>query len=266
MNPQNKKTQPPKHISLLLLTKNEQENIKKNFTWLKKCPVVNEIIAVDSYSTDNTQKELKKLQTNKLKIKFFQRELANDFSQQRIFALSKTTNNWILWLDADEKPSPKLIKFLNSFNFNQMKSFSFRRQDIFLGHRLKHGETASLRFVRLFNKNYGLFERPIHEIWHSRLPIHHSNLKILHYSHPTLDSLLTKINFYTDIRAQELYQQQVKTNLCQIIFFPFFKFIHNYFLRLGFLDSTPGLILGLSMSLHSFLVRAKLWHLYQQSP
>jgi hypothetical protein len=74
---------------------------------------------------------------------------------------------------------------------------------------------------------------------------------------------MEKINFYSDIRAHELFQQKIHTNLFQIVFYPLGKFLYNYIVRLGFLDSTPGIIMALSMSFHSFLVRAKLWHLWQ---
>ncbi len=261
MNQQNKKLK--KHISLLLLTKNEQDNIKTRLNWLKKCPAINELIVVDDYSTDTSINLLKKISSPKLKVKIYQRKLNNHFANQRIFALSKTTNNWILWLDADEQPNLDLIRFLNNFNYQQKTTFAFKRTDNFLHHQLKHGETASLHFVRLFDKRYGLFERPIHEVWVSHQPVTKTKLIIHHHSHQNISALLQKINFYTDIRAQELYKQKVKTNIIQIIFLPLAKLIHNYIIRLGFLDSTPGLILALSMSLHSFLVRAKLWQKQQ---
>jgi len=255
MNPQNKK----QNISLLLLTKNEEDNIKTNFNWLKKCPNINEIVVVDDFSNDATISQLKKLATPNLKIKIFKRKLNNNFSQQRIFALSKTKNNRVFWLDADETPSPQLIKFLASYNFASKNSFSFKRLDFFIGHKLKHGEPGKLKFIRFFDKRYGLFEHPVHELWISRQPIISLSLSIYHYPHKSLSAFLQKINYYSDIRAQELYSQKTKTNLLQILFYPSIKFFQNYVLKLGFLDSTPGLIMALFMSLHSFLVRAKLW-------
>lgn len=261
----------PNNFSLLLLTHNESKNIQENFNWLEKCPGINEIIVVDDNSTDDTLKVLEKLKIKNLpagrqgcKLKIYSRGLDNNFSAQRNFGISKTSNNWILWLDADEKPSKEFINFINDFDFNQKKVFAFKREDIFLGHVLKHGETANIYFPRIFNKKYGKFEGMVHETWVSSQPIQKENISIIHNSHQTLNSFLKKINFYTDIRARELYEQKVKVNLFEIIFYPIGKFIQNYFLRLGFLDSTPGIIMALSMSFHSFLVRAKLWHLSQK--
>jgi len=250
-------------LSLLLLTHNEQENIKKYWTWLDSCPRINEIIVIDDNSTDDTQKELKKLENSHRQIKIFKRDLAGDFAQQRIFGLSETTNNWVLWLDADEVPSSELIEYINNIDTSQHNAFSFKRSDIFLGKELKHGETADSRFIRLFNKNFGLFEGKVHETWIPTSSVLSTNHIINHYSHPSLYPFIQKINFYSDIRAKELLSQGVKVSLLEIIIYPFAKFITDYIFKLGFLDSTPGIIMALSMSLHSFLVRAKLWHLHQ---
>jgi len=251
-------------ITLLLLTHNEQEKIEKNFGWLDVCPSINEIIAIDDNSEDKTVEKVKKLQSKFRTVRVFSRGLNNDFSAQRNFGVSKSTNDWILWLDADETVRKDFIDFISHIDNNKYYNYAFRRHDIFLGHELKHGETSSQYFLRLFNQKHGKFTGQVHEIWQSDKPIFHSNCFITHTSHTTLRSFFNKINLYSDIRSQELYQNGVKTNLFQIVFYPKVKFIQNYLFRLGFLDGTPGIILALGMSFHSFLVRAKLWHLSSQ--
>lgn len=248
------------HISLLLLFKNEEAHLKTNFGWLKDCPVINEIVAIDDNSTDKSAQIVKSWANNNLKISYFMRGLESDFSAQRQFGVRKTKNDWIFWLDCDEIPTPPLISFLNNFKFNE-GVYSFHRHDIFLQHQLHHGETANQVFIRLFNRNFGSFVHPVHEIWQSSAPIINTDLAISHYSHQTFHSFIDKINFYSTLRAQELFSQHVSVNLFQIICYPLGKFISDYFFKLGFLDSTPGIILALGMSFHSFLVRAKLWHL-----
>ncbi|MFA6518555.1 MAG: glycosyltransferase family 2 protein [Candidatus Shapirobacteria bacterium] len=251
-------------ITILLLTKNESENIKKYWGWVGECPNINQIVVVDDFSTDDTLTQISKLKTKNLKVDVFQRHLDNNFSAQRQFALTKAKNNWILWLDADEKPSPELIRFINKTQFLEKVIYSFPRQDQFLGQILKHGETANQVFLRLFLKNSGHFVGAVHEVWSTNLTISKVNSPIFHFPHQNLTGFFQKINFYTDIKAQELYQQKIKTNIFQIIFYPILKFKQNYIFRLGFLDSTAGMILALGMSFHSFLVRAKLWHLWSQ--
>lgn len=249
------------NITLLLLTHNEQDIITNNFSWLDKCPSINEIIVIDDLSTDKTTEFVKKLQSKNRQVTVFSRGLDGNFSAQRQFGISKSSNEWIFWLDPDEIPSDQLIEYINHIDTNKYYNFAFKRHDIFLGQELKHGETSSQYFLRLFHKKHGHFSGSVHEIWSSKKPALCSQTHITHLSHTTLKNFFQKINFYSSIRAQELHQQHISTNLFQIIFYPKAKFLLNYIFRLGFLDGTPGVILALGMSFHSFLVRAKLWHL-----
>lgn len=253
-----------KKISLIMLTHNEGELIQKNLAWINKCRSIDEIIFVDDNSTDNTTRLIKSLNLKNQKVHLFKRNLDNDFSSQRQFAITKTKNNNILWLDPDEQPSKEMLVFLNHIGKHKYVNYSFLRSDLFLGHVLKHGETSSQYFLRLFDKRFGHFSNKVHEVWHSTMSSRNLNIKINHQPHPTLKTFIQKINFYTDIRSHELLEKGVKTNIFEIVIYPLTKFFNNYFLRLGFLDGTPGIIIALGMSFHSFLVRSKLWTLQKQ--
>jgi len=252
------------NISLLLLTKNEQENLMKWGSWIHELSCVNEIIVIDDESTDNTVKILKSFSSSKLSITIFTRKLNNNFSDQRNFGVSKCHNDWILFLDADEIPTPETINYLNNLSPINGHNYSFKRNILYLGRTLSHGQCLHDKPIKLFNKNEGKFINPVHEIWQSTATTIYSSQIILHYSIKNLSSFLEKINLYSTIRAQQLFTQKKKTNLCEIIFYPKFKFINLYFLKLGFLDGVAGLILSLSLSFNSFLVRSKLWHLSQK--
>jgi len=231
-------------ISIILIARNESKNIAKWGRWIHKLKTVSELVVI------------------KLSIKTYTRDLNNNFSAQRQFAVEQTTNNLILWLDADESLSDNLIEYINNIDTHQYVNYAFKRADIFLGTTLHHGETATQYFLRLFDKRYGYFSGQVHELWVRSKPTIKVSHEIIHPSHTSLTSFFEKINYYSEIRSQELFQSRTKVGLTQIIFYPFWKFIQDYFLRLGFLDGTPGIILALGMSFHSFLVRAKLWCLY----
>jgi glycosyltransferase involved in cell wall biosynthesis len=253
----------PQPLSLLLLTHNSSSDLKKNFTWLKKCSRITEIVVIDDKSTDNSKALIKNLASQHQKVKIWSRGLMNNYSSQRNFGLAKITNDWLLWLDPDEQPSKGFIDFINHFDSSQYKVFSFPRTEFFLKHQLRYGETPHLRHIRLFHKSIGTFINRVHEFWLADQKAKYVNLPICHYGNSTLKEFLHKINLYSSIRAEELFLQKTRPSLWQIIFFPLGKFVLNYFLRLGFLDSTPGIIFALGLSFHSFLVRAKLWHLWQ---
>lgn len=249
------------NLTLILLTKNEQRNLK-NWTWLNKLEKLNEIIVVDDGSTDDTKKIIKSFSTKIINIKIFDRGLDNDYATQRNFAVSKATNNWIFFIDADEIPSPKLINYLNNLNLNNNVCYSINRYMVYQDQILYHGVSAADKSIRLFNKNSGKFVNPVHEIWSTNNMINNIKAPIFHNSAPNLKSLLNKLNIYSTIRAQELYQNHIKVNLIDIIIYPKAKFIQYYFWHMGIIDGIPGLIIALALSFYSFLVRSKLWRLY----
>jgi len=207
-------------------------------TWVSSCKDITETIIIDESEFP----------------------LNNDFSCKRNYGLKKAKNDWCLFLDTDETPSPSLISYLNNFDYKN--NIAFRRIDNFLGKNLKYGETGNFYTTRLINRKTGKFIGKVHEIFKTNNFIK-IKYPILHQSHSSFYSFIDKINFYSDIRAKELFDQKVKTNLFQILFYTKAKFIQNYFIKFGFLDSTAGLINALGMSFYSFLVRCKLWHMQQ---
>ncbi len=251
-------------ISLLLLTKNEQDNLNKWGSWIYDLKCLSEIIVIDDESTDDTLKILKSFSSLDLSVNIFKQKLDNNFSAQRNFGLSKCKNDWVLFLDADEIPTPKTIKYLNNLKLTNGHNYSFKRNIVYLNHSISHGQCLDDKPIKLFNKNEGKFIGPVHEVWESSSATIDSHQTILHHSIKNLNSFLEKINLYSTIRAKQLFAQKKKTSLWEIIFYPKFKFLDLYFLKLGFLDGIPGLILSLSLSFNSFLVRSKLWHLSQK--
>jgi len=251
-------------ISILLLTKNESENLKRWGEWLPKLTIINELVLIDDKSTDNTVKVVKSFESKNLKVKVFEKNLNDDFATQRNFGISKCQNDWILSLDADEVPPEKTIKYLNELDPKNGENYAFKRDIVYLNHTLSYGQCWNDNPIKLFNKKEGKYHRPVHEIWQSNATTIYTDQKILHYSIKNLATFLEKINFYSSIRAQELYNQKHRSNLFEIILYTKLKFLDLYFFKLGFLDGVAGLILSLSLSFNSFLVRAKLWHLSQK--
>lgn len=241
-------------ISAVILTKNEQENIEDCLKSLQWC---DEIIVVDDYSEDNTRMIAKTLGA-----KVFLHHLDNDFSQQRNFALRQVQGEWVLFIDADERISLALRAEITNCQSTSRRTnyngFYLKRQDFFGGKWLKHGETAKVKLLRLGKRRAGEWQRQVHEVWKIKGRMAELKNPILHYPHQTISEFLESINFFSTLHAEVLFKEGVKTNTFQIIVYPPGKFFQNYFLRLGFLDGTSGLIVALMMSFHSFLARAKL--------
>jgi glycosyltransferase involved in cell wall biosynthesis len=248
-------------ISAVILTKNEEENILRCLQSLSWC---DELIVVDDNSTDKTIEIAKKKGA-----KVYSRLLKNDFSAQRNFGLDKAKNDWVLFIDADEKVTSALwYEIMSHTNnpTNEYAGFYIKRIDTMWHKELKHGETGKIKLLRLAKKQSGKWQNNVHEVWKVNGKTLTLNNSMLHYPHPSVGTFLKEINLYTDLRSEELYKKKKQVNWWSIIFYPKAKFIHNYILRAGFLDGLPGLVFALMMSFHSFLVRAKLWLLWQKKP
>lgn len=247
-------------ISAVILTKNEEENIESCIKGLRWC---DEVLVIDDNSTDKTKKLAESLGARVLV-----NDLKNDFSQQRNFGLSKAKGDWVFFVDADERVSESLTFEITSSLLQKdtdfINGFCMRRIDTMWGKQLLHGENGNVRLVRLARKNAGQWVGDVHEEWKVKGKIVELKNPLFHFPHQTVAEFLTEINYYTTIRAQELYKKRVKVHVWDIILYPKAKFIVNFILKLGFLDGIPGLVVAMLMSFHSYLVRGKLWLLWQK--
>lgn len=139
-------------------------------------------------------------------------------------------------------------------------AYSVKREDVFLGRKLRFGETGNIALTRLMQKSQGHWQRPVHETWQGNSP-RKQQLKgtLEHYPADNLAEFIDKLNHYTTLNAEYLKSQGITASFWQIAFYPLAKFIVNYFFKLGFLDGTHGFVHAMLMSLHSFLTRSKLW-------
>lgn len=249
-------------ISAVVLTKNEEKNIVDCLETLAWC---DEVLVIDDNSEDRTVEIAQKMRAS-----VFVRSLNNDFSKQRNFGLQKAKNDWVLFVDADERVSAELCAEISDAISSQiwrkqnLCGFYTKRRDFMWGKELKHGEVGSIKLLRLAKKDAGVWEGAVHEEWKIKGKTDKLKNPLLHYPHQTIAEFLQEINFYTTLRAQELYQQGVKVRWWEIILYPKAKFFYNYFIKMGFLDGLPGFIFALIMSFHSFLVRGKLWLLWKK--
>lgn len=245
-------------LSAVVLTKNiKTENFKR---CLKSIDFVDEIIVIvdDKNIKHSNQRS---------KIKIFQNNLNNDFSSQRNFAMTKAKGDWILFLDDDEEVTDELKnEIINAVSINhKYNAYYIKRRDYFWGREVRFGELKKVRtkgILRFVKKNSGCWTGAVHEefrLYKNKYLVSRFSGFINHYPHQTLKEFIDDVNFYSSLRAKELKRIGKKTNVFEIIFIPFFKFILTYFIYFGFLDGTAGFVYSFMMSFHSFLVRAKLY-------
>ncbi|MFC1627325.1 glycosyltransferase family 2 protein [Patescibacteria group bacterium] len=186
-----------------------------------------------------------------------------DFAKERNHLLKKASKDWILFLDSDETVSLALKKEINQAIKNPEYNYQLKRQDIFLNRKLRFGETSRVKLTRLVQKETGKWQGRVHEVFKSILPLKTLKTPLTHQRAISLSEFLNRLNFYSSLRAQELFDNHQSFRLLQfqLIFYPPLKFIQNYIFRFGFLDGLPGLAMAFFMSLHSLFVRIKLYEL-----
>ena len=246
-----------KKITAIIPTYNEQERIKNS---LKSAEFADEIIVIDSFSNDNTVNLVKDSNAILLQRKF------DDFSNQKNYAIEKASNDWIVWIDADEVLTTDLqgeIKnaIENSKNF---VGFYIYRTFFFKGKKMRYTGTQNDKLIRVFNKQYCKYEGMVHEKIKANGKIGSLKNKILHYSYISFDRYIEKLNQHSELKAQELFHKGMMITPFHIIIKPIARFIKHYFIKLGILDGFYGFIISFALS-YGVLVRyIKLWNLKQK--
>ena len=236
----------------VVLVRNEASNLPRCLESLKFC---DEVIVVDDTSTDDSVKVAKKLGA---RVVFH--PLADDYAQARNWAINQVKSGWILFVDADEVVTVPLEKEIKSMIKKiEYNGFFLPRRDYMWGKELKHGDVGHVQVLRLARKGAGQWTGRVHETWQIEGQVGRLKSHMNHYPHPTMDEFLRHINRYSTIRARELYENGIRSNLLQIIFYPILKFKYLYLVKLGFLDKTAGFVHAMTMVFYTFLVRGKLW-------
>ena len=235
-------------ISAVILTRNNQSNIGRLIRSLGWC---DQVVVIYDQSVDRTHAIARKSGAQVLV-----HPLGHNFAAQRNFGLTQVTTDWAFFVDTDEVVTPSLAAEIKSVLNSAADGFFITRLDYFLGKKLMWGETGQLQLIRLARRQMGRWHRPVHEIWRIKGSVGQLKSPLYHYPHPTLADFFNKINHYTNIEAGYRRRQ---FDLFELIFYPPGKFFYNYFIKLGFLDGIPGLIMAVMMSLHSLLVRLKLY-------
>ena len=243
-------------ISGAIITFNEEKNIKRCIDSLKE--VCDEIVVVDSLSSDNTVSIAKELGAKVINQKFL------GHIAQKQLAVDNCSNDWILSLDADEELSKELIKELKELIKKPLsaEAYSMPRVSFHLGRWIRHGGWYPDRKTRLFNKqkaHWGGYNP------HDKVIVNGETKKlkndIRHYVFKDLRHNIDTNNSYSSIMAEDLYKNGKKFSMMLLLFKPLGKFLETYVYKRGFLDGLPGFIIAVGAAYSMFLKYAKLWEL-----
>ena len=225
-------------ISLTVITYNEEENIARCLTSV--AGLVDEIVVIDSFSTDKTKEICLEKGT------VFIENTFEGYRQQKEFAVSKAKYDWILSLDADEAVSVNLRKSILEIKENpQADAFEINRLTNYCGKWIKHTDWYPDRKIRFFDRHKaGWAGKNLHETvaLFNTGTIGKLSGDILHYSYTSIGQHIGQFNRFTEIGAAEAVEKNKQATLLTLLLSPVWKFFQSYFLRLGFLDGYYGFV------------------------
>jgi len=246
----------PVKISGVIITYNEERNIRECI--LSMSEVVDEIVVVDSYSTDTTPEICREL-----KVRFLQNRFDGHIEQKN-FAMSQATYDHILSLDADERVSDGMKKIILDAKHNwQYDGYSFNRLNNYCGHWLRYSWYPD-RKLRLWDRTRGKWggTNP-----HDRVIIPSGNIikvngDILHFAYQNLEEHFEQVKKFAIIAAHAKFEKGKKAYFfLHVIINPWYKFFRKYILRLGFLDGYYGFVFSGLTAYLNFMKYLRLWEL-----
>jgi glycosyltransferase involved in cell wall biosynthesis len=229
-------------ISAFIITKNEADRVGRCITSLQD--VVDEIIVVDSGSTDDTVKLCEQMGATVMFRPW------SGFGPQKVFAESQCTHNWILNLDADEELTENLkqeileLKTAHHERLQAITAFFIKRKTVFWYDKKPRKFAITDKMIRLYNKTKsGFNDSPVHDSVIIREGgVATLKSPMLHYCFRSHTHALDKINHYSTLQAEDMLKKNRRPSTLRILTEPFTAFIKSYFLRKYIVYGLDGLI------------------------
>lgn len=251
---------PATPFTVCIITYNEAANLPR---CLESVSFADEILVVDSYSTDATLDIAARAGCRVIKQSFL------GYAGQKNFAIHHAKHPWVLCLDADEWLRPgaeALIRTALAQSPEDVAGFRLKRHTFYLGDWVNHGGWWPEHKVRLFDRQRGAWFGDLHEgVRFKSGSIRALDVEIGHLSYRDVSHHLSKVNTYTSLWAEGRHNGGAKrigylTLLCR----PLADFCRVFVLKGGWREGTRGLVIALIHGFYVFAKYAKLWELQTQ--
>jgi len=243
-------------ISAIIITKNEENNIA---SCLESIKWVDEIIVVDSGSTDRTEEICRQYTKN-----FYFNEWAG-FGKQKQHAYDMASNVWIFSIDADEIVTEDLkCEILEKISSdNTSDGFYLPRLSYYLNKPIRHSGWYPDFNLRIVKKDKGFFSQ---DLVHERLCINGSfeflDNPLLHFPFNSISSQIQKLDHYSSLSARDMQSKGKRISWSMLFLKTIYSFFRVYFLKMGFLDGWRGFLIAKNSSIFTFYKYLKLKELY----
>jgi len=249
-------------LSVVIITYNEQENIERCL--LSVQDIADEVLVVDSHSTDRTEEIC-----NRHNVRFIRHKFKGHIEQKN-WAFGQTKYHHVLSVDADEELSEQLIRSIKKVKKDwRCDGYYFNRLNNYCGKWIRFGGWYPDKKLRLVDKRKGAWggvnPHDKFELY-NRSERCYLNGNLYHYSYKSIPHHMQQINKYSDIFAMAYHKEGRTSSYLNIIGNPTWKFFRNYFLRLGFLDGFLGLVANFNIAYETFLKYVKLRQMNKEFP
>lgn len=240
-------------LSAVIIVYNEEKNIERCLASLNG--IADEIVIVDSYSTDKTIEIAQRFTKH-----IYQQEFLG-YAEQKNFANSLCTFDHIISLDADEVISENLKnEILGIKNNFSADAYALNRLTNYAGIWVHHCGWYPDKKIRIFKKDKARWAGPR---LHETLEVNSNNIKnlnadLLHYSFHSVHDHLLQIDKFTNISSKELFDKGIKANFYYLYIKPIIRFVTDYIVKLGVLDGVTGFIICKNSAYAAYLKYYKL--------
>lgn len=223
-------------LSVVIITYNEEQNIGRCINAVKS--IADDIVVVDSFSTDNTVQIAEGKGARVISHTF------EGHIQQKNFAITQAKFPHILSLDADELPDETLLREIRQVKMNwDADGYTMNRLNNYCGKWIRHGAWYPDVKLRLWDSGKGRWEgmNP-HDRFEmvERSRVRHLAGDLLHYSYKTIDEHRKKVDYFSTIAAKAYYLEGKRSSQLKILFSPVFRFVRDYIFKAGFMDGVAG--------------------------
>lgn len=243
-------------ISIVIITKNEESIIEDCLNAIKWCE---DVVIVDSGSSDRTLEIAKKHGC-----RIFHKDF-NGFGEQKQYAVSLANNDWVLSLDADEIIDSKLKDFFLSSSFirPEIVGYEIKRLLVYMNRKLIWNKFRNDKVLRFFNKKHCSFNTlKVHEKIITTGKTETLDGFIFHYSYRNLTHHIEKINSYTTLAAQVMFEKNKKTSIPHVFLKTIAEFTHVYLIQGAIFDGFIGLCWTITLTYYKALKYFKLREMY----
>ncbi|SCX89482.1 Glycosyltransferase involved in cell wall bisynthesis [Nonlabens sp. Hel1_33_55] len=242
-------------ISAIVPCFNEAHNIVEVLKTVEFC---DEVILVDSNSTDNTV-ELAQPYIDKLLV----REYIHSASQKN-WAIPQAKNEWILLVDSDERVTPALkeeiITLFENIDNQPHVGYWIGRLNFFMGKQVRYSGWRNDKVIRFFKKSKCRYaDKHVHSEIVADGTVGFLKNKLTHYKYVGMDAHIKKLQRYASHQAKDYDEKTGKITGFHIIIKPLWSFTKHYFIQLGFLDGFVGLTIAYLRGYMVFMRYVKLW-------